>query len=100
MTVRKSDFLVLTKLGDATLLFTLIALVAGLIIVHEVPLFWGLDESAHFSRAYQVSEGQFLPQKLPDGNYGGSLPASVPAARNAVDIDVTRLSSANLSQDN
>jgi uncharacterized membrane protein len=70
-------YLYLSKVGYTTALFVVIALFFGLIIVKEVPLFWGLDESAHFGRSYQISQGHFAPKKLHNGNYGGVLPASV-----------------------
>jgi uncharacterized membrane protein len=73
----KKGLLSLGTIGSTTLLFIIIALFFGLIIVKEVPLFWGYDESAHFGRAYQISEGQFLPQRLPNGNYGGYVPRGV-----------------------
>lgn len=74
--MRKSR-LQLDTFGGTTLLFVIIALLFGLVFVKEVPLFWNLDESAHFSRAYQVSEGRFLAQKLPDSNYGDYVPADI-----------------------
>ncbi len=78
----------ISKIGTTTLLFIIIALFFGLIFVKEVPLFWNLDESAHFSRAYQISEGHFLAQKLPDSNYGDYVPAGIVQLHVAVHQDL------------
>lgn len=85
----KKGFLSLGTIGSTTILFIVIALSFGLIIVREVPLFWGYDESAHFSRAYQISEGYFLPQRLPNGNYGGYVPADVVSLDSASRSDLS-----------
>jgi len=42
-----------------------------------IPPFQSPDEPNHFLRAYQVSEGHFVPQKTADQRLGGFLPSSL-----------------------
>lgn len=58
-------------------LFVVIAAVFGLAFLLITPPFQGADEPAHFLRAYQISEGQFVSTKAADGKIGGYLPADV-----------------------
>ncbi len=54
-------------------LFTVIAIVFGLTMVFSMPLFAVPDESSHFLRAFQVSQGTILGQTVNDKT-GGYLP--------------------------
>lgn len=61
-------------------LFAGLSLLFGAVFAAMVPSAWGPDESSHFKRAYQVSQGGFAPERLPDDGpypvYGGSVPAA------------------------
>ncbi len=52
------------------------AIVLGGILIFVTPPFQVPDEGAHFYRAYQISEGGFLPEHLEEGT-GGTLPRSL-----------------------
>ena len=55
-----------------------LAAVFGLILVVAIPPFATPDEATHFFRAYQISEGHLLADKLGDDDgAGGKLPSSV-----------------------
>ena len=56
--------------------FVFIFVLCGLPLILLIPPFQAPDEDAHFYRAYQISEGQFLAAKLSEGA-GGRLPASL-----------------------
>lgn len=59
------------------LIFTVLSLVAGSAWALTAPPFWGHDEITQFGRAYQVSEGGFLPTEIDDDRgvaYGADLP--------------------------
>ena len=55
--------------------FLLIGLVAGLLFAFVTPPLRGADEAAHWYRAYQLSEGAILAQRMED-RVGGALPRS------------------------
>ena len=58
--------------------FLLLAIVVGGYLVVVVPYFGGIDEPAHFSRSYQISTGQFVPEKLGNSEFSGAcLPNEV-----------------------
>ena len=61
-------------------LFTGLSLLFGAVFAAVVPAAWGPDESSHFKRAYQVSQGGLAPERLPDDGpypvYGGSVPVA------------------------
>jgi hypothetical protein len=57
--------------------FLLAALVFGGLYALLIPPFQSPDEPNHLLRAYQVSEGHFLPDRTPDNRLGGVLPASL-----------------------
>jgi uncharacterized membrane protein len=63
------------RLTSAHYLFLLMALLFGIIFIKTIPPFWGVDEIVHFDRAYQVSTGNFVEDKLSSTSYGGQLPA-------------------------
>ena len=56
--------------------FLLTALTFGLLVIFITPPFQVPDEINHFYRAWQLSEGQFLPVKN-DARVGGFIPKSV-----------------------
>ncbi|NQE71802.1 DUF2142 domain-containing protein [Nocardia gamkensis] len=69
-----------TRLGGATIAFTLLATIFGALFTVLTPPFWGHDEITQFGRAYQVAHGGFLPQKIHDDRgiaYGGDIPSSI-----------------------
>src|SRR5258707_14474494 len=58
--------------------FLVLAILAGGYLVCVVPHFGGIDEPAHFSRAYQISTGQFVPEKKRGTDFSGAcLPLDV-----------------------
>ena len=58
--------------------FVLLAIVVGGYLVFAVPYFGGIDEPAHFSRSYQISTGQFVPEKIGNSEFSGAcLPNDV-----------------------
>jgi uncharacterized membrane protein len=58
-------------------LFLIIALFFGSCLVVIIPPFQSPDEYNHFFRAWQVSEGNFLPEKTANFRLGGYLPKSL-----------------------
>lgn len=56
--------------------FVILALVFGGLMVFVMPLFMAPDESAHFYRAYEISEGH-LVSKTKNGLTGDYMPAGV-----------------------
>jgi uncharacterized membrane protein len=48
--------------------FVVLALLAGTYLACVVPHFAGIDEPAHFYRAYQISTGHFVPVDVPGKN--------------------------------
>lgn len=64
--------------------FLSLSLISGGIFILIIPPFQTPDEAAHFLRAYQVSNGDFIPEKR--GNIVGSyLPVSLQETEKAVD---------------
>jgi len=56
--------------------FLVLAVIFGMLFMFLTPPFQVPDEAAHFFRAYQISQGDFLPQK--EGELaGGVLPSSL-----------------------
>lgn len=62
-------------------IFVLTVLVFGGVSVVLIPPFWGLDETQHFNRAFQVSELKLVPVKTSSA-YGGTIPRSVIESQN------------------
>jgi hypothetical protein len=58
------------------ILFLALALTLGLAVLLVNPPFQAADESDHFWRAFQISEGTVVGQKL-ENNAGGQLPVPV-----------------------
>lgn len=62
-------------------LFLLIALPAVILFLVVLPPAWGLDEQVHIARSYQVSQGNWYPDKLAGkGHFGGAIPQSLEVA--------------------
>lgn len=61
---------------DPGRLFLVCASFIGLLLLFLTPPFQVPDEFNHFYRAYQVSEGKLLPERLPTG-LGGHLPVGL-----------------------
>ncbi|SFS52813.1 DUF2142 domain-containing protein [Saccharopolyspora flava] len=61
------------------LVFVALSLLFGCAFSLITPPLWGFDETTHFSRAYAVDHGRFLPQVVPGnpGIYGGPIPETV-----------------------
>jgi uncharacterized membrane protein len=57
------------------------AVLASLLIgafVFLIPAGWGLDEQSHVNRAYQIGQGNLLPDALEGGlTYGGTVPRAL-----------------------
>src|ERR1035437_8735050 len=60
-----------------TEIFIFLALIFGGLFVFQLPPLNGTDEFTHFPRVYQISQGTFWEQKLPDSQYGGYLPNNI-----------------------
>ncbi|MBF0556353.1 MAG: DUF2142 domain-containing protein [Nitrospirae bacterium] len=56
--------------------FLILGIVFGLLFVVIVPPFQAPDETNHFYRSYQISEGRFLAERR-GGDVGGMLPESL-----------------------
>jgi len=54
----------------------IIAAITGLIFVSITPPFWGIDETSHFARVYQLAHGQVLPHTN-RGETGIAIPANL-----------------------
>jgi uncharacterized membrane protein len=66
-------------LPEPAFFFRTIALLAGMSYACLIPPFQSPDEPNHFLRAYQVSQGHWLPEKTTDQRLGGVLPESLQA---------------------
>jgi uncharacterized membrane protein len=66
----------LGKLKEAHWLFLLLSLLFGLFYIFATPLFWGLDESAHFSKVYQITHGK-AQYGNSQADYSGKLPVNL-----------------------
>jgi uncharacterized membrane protein len=71
------------------IIFLCIILFVGIVYILTIPPLWGVDETTHFARAYQISTGRLMEQKLPDGTYGGQLPAPIAGLYRAVQADLS-----------
>lgn len=65
-------------MGDPARFFLVMALCFGTVYACLIPPFQSPDEPNHFLRAYQVSEGDWLPEQT-DSRLGGVLPVSLQA---------------------
>jgi uncharacterized membrane protein len=66
-----------TRSNIEIILFVLVALFMGVGFAVTVPLLWGYDEPAHMARAYQLSRGQLLPQRVGSQDFGGLTPVTL-----------------------
>lgn len=57
---------------DPARTFVLLAVVFGGYLAIVVPHFGGIDEPAHFYRAYQISTGRFVPEKIRGSEFSGA----------------------------
>ncbi len=73
----KTDVKILSLNSRCEAVFVILASIFGLVIMFITPPFQVPDELNHFFRAYQIAEGQFLPQKIDEKHYGGVLPVSL-----------------------
>ena len=73
---RRVGTAVLDVFRDPLRTFVLLAVVVGGYLVFAVPYFGGIDEPAHFYRTYQITTGQFVPEKVEGSDFSG---ACVPA---------------------
>lgn len=67
------------RFSQAHWLFVVIALVFGVALIYLTPPLWGADETAHFFRAYQISEGRIdQNEQIINGkkSYSGYIPSS------------------------
>lgn len=62
---------------NPSLVFLFVALIFGIIFIFRLAPLNGTDEFTHFPRAYQISDGIFWEKKLPQQQYGGTLPANI-----------------------
>jgi Predicted membrane protein (DUF2142) len=59
--------------SDAANCFLAIGIVGGVALVVIIPPFGGIDEPAHWARAYQVSTGRFVPEHPAGSDEGGGV---------------------------
>lgn len=78
---------ILKHLAKAEHLFVLIAIVFGLVFIKITPPLWGIDESSHFIRVYQLAHGSLVPDKTKN-NYGGKVPNNLIDLANYVQSDL------------
>lgn len=64
---------IINRLGEAHYLFVLLALVFGITFVKIIPPLWGVDETSHFARVYQLAHGHLTANRT-QANYGGEIP--------------------------
>ncbi len=73
---------VLDVFRDPVRTFLVLAIVLGGYLAGVVPHFAGVDEPAHFYRSYQISTGQFVPERYPGLEFSGAwIPIDVIRAR-------------------
>lgn len=75
-------------LRQAHWLFALLASVFGLFFVFATPPFWGIDETAHFNRVYQISHGDLNLMRTQE-QYSGMLPGNLIALTAYVTRDLS-----------
>ncbi|CAN5278174.1 hypothetical protein BH09ACT5_BH09ACT5_14160 [soil metagenome] len=61
-------------LASPAIVFALLCGLFGAVSVYAQPPMVVNDEIAHFSRAYEISRGNFASEKLESGNLGGQVP--------------------------
>lgn len=63
-------------LNETHYLFAVLALIFGVTFVKIVPPFWGIDETSHFARVYQLAHGDITTDKS-QTHYGGTVPSDL-----------------------
>lgn len=82
---------IVSKFTQTHWLFVAIALVFGILLVFLTPPMWGADETVHFFRAYQISEGRLnQDEQIINGtkSYSGYVPSSFVKLRNLFSRDI------------
>jgi uncharacterized membrane protein len=80
------------KISQSCWLFALIATVFGLLFIITTPPLWGIDESAHFARAYQIAHGGISPHHNMNNANDLALPKNL--------IDLEKYVTNDLTDDN
>ena len=73
------------------LVFLILSLVFGSLFIFRLAPLSGTDEFTHFPHVYQISEGTYWEQRLPQNQFGGSLPSNINNMVNAY-RNLTRIS--------
>lgn len=60
-------------INSAHLSFAIISMIFGMYFVLLTPPLWGVDETSHFARVYQLSHGEILPH-MDKETFGGKIP--------------------------
>lgn len=76
-----------TGMRPVELIFITLSLCFGLYFAFASPLLWGIDESTHFLRAYQISQNTVTPPQQ-NGVYGGNFPVNLIALRELTGHDL------------
>lgn len=84
----------LTTFSQTHWLFVFIAATFGFIFIVITPPLWGIDESSHFARVYQIAHGNVIPDK-DDENYGGPVPQNLIDLANYTTGDLLNNQAAN-----
>jgi uncharacterized membrane protein len=64
----------LRNLLESTWLFAVLGIIFGITYAVVTPPLWGLDETTHFSRVYQLAHGEVLPPTGSKQTYSGYIP--------------------------
>jgi uncharacterized membrane protein len=74
--------------GRTYVLVPLIVTIFGTYFAVVTPPLWGIDETAHFERTYQISQGGLLAEQKGE-EVGGMLPKNIPDLHKTVIMDLT-----------
>lgn len=77
----------LALLAQTHWVFAILALLFGLIYVFITPPLWGVDETSHFARVYQLAHGEVLPH-VGRKDYGGKIPSNLASLDDYVKSDL------------
>jgi uncharacterized membrane protein len=58
-------------------IFLILILFAGIIFVNIIPPLWGVDETSHFYRTIEISQGHIRAEKISAYEYGGLVPSAI-----------------------
>jgi len=78
-------------------LFLWLGIPLVLLFIVIIPAFQGWDEATHFSRAYQISTGQFRATKLGAHHYGGPIPINISNMEDTAVTDIIHSAKTNLA---